>query len=91
MTSLSARIEELERREPDSKAVTIILRSLVRPGEEPGPIVRLRDTRTSRCWTRNEGEDEDAFTTRAVLDLNAPHGAVVCLVGDSAGDTDHGK
>lgn len=82
MGSLNARIEELERREPDSNAVTIILRSLVRPGVEQGPIVRLRDTRSSRCWTRNEGEDEDAFTARAVLDLQAPSGAVICLIGD---------
>lgn len=82
MGSLNARIEELERREPDSNAVTIILRSLIRPGVGQGPIVRLRDTRSSRCWTRNEGEDEDAFTARAVLDLQAPQGVVICLIGD---------
>lgn len=82
MGSLNARIEELERREPDSNAVTIILRSLVSPGKEPGPIVRLRDTRSSSCWTRNEGEDEDAFTARAVLDLQAAPGVVICLIGD---------
>lgn len=82
MGSLNARIEELERREPDSNAVTIILRSLVSPGREPGPIVRLRDTQSSRCWTRNEGEDEEAFTARAVLDLQAPPGVVICLIGD---------
>lgn len=84
MGSLNARIEELERREPNSEAVTIILRSLVRPGQEQGPIVHLRDTRSSRCWTRNEGEDEAAFTARAVLDLQAPSGAVICLIGDGA-------
>lgn len=82
MGSLNARIEELERREPDSNAVTIILRSLVSPGKEPGPIVRLRDMRSSRCWTRNEGEGEEAFTERAVLDLQAPPGVVICLIGD---------
>lgn len=82
MGSLNARIEELERREPDSNAVTIILRSLVSPGKEPGPIVRLRDMRSSRCWTRSEGEGEEAFTARAVLDLQAPPGVVICLIGD---------
>lgn len=82
MGSLNARIEELERSEPNSEAVTIILRSMVRPGEEQGPIVRLRDTRSSRCWTRHGGEGDEAFTARAVLDLQAPPGVVICLIGD---------
>lgn len=82
MGSLNARIEELERRGPNSNAVTIILRPLVGPGVEPGQIVRLRDSRSSRCWTRNEGEGEEAFTARAVLDLNVSPGVVVCLIGD---------
>lgn len=85
MRSLDARIEELERREPSEESVTIILVTLVAPGEVKKPITRLRDSRTSQAWERDPEESEETFVERVSAELREVNGPLVCsmLIGES--------
>jgi len=78
MKSLDARIEELERRQPSSEPVTIVLRPLVAAGEPEHPIKRLRDSQTSETWDRNPDEGEDAFIGRVAAELRRRDGPTAC-------------
>lgn len=78
MKSLDARIEELERRQPTTERVTIVLRALVAPGEPEQPINRLQDSRTSETWDRTPGEGEGAFVERVAAELRRRDGPMVC-------------
>lgn len=84
MTSLSARIEELENRKPSGEVSMIILRRLLRPGQVHGELNHLRDTRSQCAWERMDGEGEDAFIERASKGARNGTSQVVCLVGDDS-------
>lgn len=77
MKSLDARIEELERRQPATEPVTIVLKPLVATGEPEQPITRLSDSLSSRTWARAPDEGEGAFIERAAEELRHRNGPLV--------------
>lgn len=65
MSSLDARIGELESQQPTSMVTAIVVRRLLADGETHRPLVALAGARTGALWTIGAAEQEAEFVARA--------------------------